>query len=76
MGSSSGNEGHRHRGNCPADQDARRNIGMGGPRAMVQAQGLNSKLNEQSEEAAKVVGDDRKESDYRWSAGTSQGSRH
>lgn len=43
---------------------------------MAQAQGLNSRLIEQSEEAAKVVGDNRKEGDYRWSAETSQESRH
>lgn len=42
---------------------------------MVQAQGINSKLIEQSEEAAKVVSDNGKESDYRWSVGTSQGKQ-
>lgn len=36
---------------------------------------LKSKVIEKSEEMAKAVGDSRKESDYRWSTGTSQGKQ-
>lgn len=45
------------------------------PEAMAQAQRLHSKVIEKSEEVAKAVGDSRKENDYRWSAGTSQGKQ-
>lgn len=42
---------------------------------MAQAQRLNSKVIEKSEEMAKAAGDSRKGNDYRWSAGLHRGRR-